>query len=669
MTQFPLLFEPITIRGMELRNRIIVPPHGNSLADDQHLPTERQAYYFAEKAKGGAAAIVWGGATIHETSTNATPGRNHIFDERAIPGYRFATDLVHSHGAKMIAQLSHQGRQQTSGVGRMSNWAPSAIPDPVSREIPKEMEPEDFEVLLEAYRHSARIAMEGGFDGVEVYAAQGYLLTQFLMPLANQRTDRYGGSFENRLRFPIEVLQAVRSAVGSDVPMGLRMNGDDFSEGSLTSADYVKIAPRLVTEGDVDYLSISGSTYNNFPIWIGEMTVPEQVFVPGAAAIKQVVDVPVVAVNRIVGPAQAEEILSNGYADLVAINRPIIADPFWPEKARTGRSNEIRSCTYSNQGCVARSFKGMVIGCVHNPIIGFEKQWGEGTLLPAETSRRVVVVGGGPGGMEAARVARLRGHAVTLIDQNSVLGGQIRYLTEVPSRFGFQEIVLSFERTFDRIGVEVRLGQEVTLETLRALSPDIVVIATGSEGKREGWSPARPGRATLPGADLPWVLSQEDVFELGHISPGRVLVYDEEGNANGPVVAEYLLNDGHAVTMVTRFPTLGLGPEYDTTNLTPQLKRLFNHDSASFELHPFLLLDELRADGSALCTHIHSNAVHQFEGMDAAVLVMGNRSRDELYHQAKEDQVADTVVRVGDCVSPRRITDAVFDAHRIVREL
>ena len=668
MMQFPRLFEPLTINGMELRNRIIVPPHGDSLADHEHLPTERQAYYFAEKAKGGVAAIIWGGSTIHETSINATPGRAHIFDRRAIPGYQFATGLVHNHGAKMLAQLSHQGRQQTSVAGRVANWAPSAIPDPVSREVPKAMELEDFEILLEAYRRSAGIAMEGGFDGVEVYAAHGYLLNQFLTPIANRRTDRYGGDLDGRLRFPLEVLRAVREVIGPDVPMGLRMNGDDFSPGSLTSDDYRVIAPLLVTGGSVDYLSVSGATYHNFPIWIGEMTVPEQVFVPGASAIKEMVDVPVVAVNRIVGPHQAEQILRDGHADLVAINRPIIADPFWPEKARTGRADEIRSCTYSNQGCVARSFKGLPIGCVHNPIIGFEKEWGEGTLTLARVPRRVVVVGGGPGGMEAARVARLRGHSVTLFDRHSELGGQIRYLTMLPSRYGFSEIVLSFERAFVRSGVEVLLGKEVTIERLRELDPEVVVIATGSEGIRTGWSPVYPLRSALPGAELPWVMTQEDVFEFGHVSPGHVLVYDGEGNANAPVVAEYLLNDGHRVTMATRFPTLGIGPEYDATDLPPQLKRLFDHPTGSFEFHPFLILEELEDGGRAHCTHVHNGKAHIIENIDAAVLVMGNRSCDDLYHQAKESLGA-TVVRVGDCVAPRRIIDAVFDAHRAMLAL
>lgn len=668
MSHFPHLFSPLQLRTVHLRNRIMVPPHGNGLATHEFLPSERQAYYFAEKARGGVGVIIWGGSTVHPNSVGKA-GRNLVSDERAIPGYRFATDLVHAHGAHIFAQLSHQGRQQTSKVSRLPTWGPSPLPDPLNRVVPKEMEPEDFDELIQYYKKGAAVALAGGFDGVEVYAAHGYLLSQFLSPMSNQRQDEYGGSLENRLRFPLRVLQAVRSALGTAVPMGIRINGDDLVDGGLTNDDMVELAPLLVEQGDVDYISVSGGTYHNMPYWIAEMTKPPGLFVPFAAAIRTAVSVPVAAVNRIGDPVQAEDILARGFADLVAVNRAIIADPFWAEKARSGRADEIRRCTFSNQGCMARSTAGLPISCIHNPTIAYERQWGEGTLAPAETPRRVVVVGGGPAGMEAARVAARRGHRVILLERSGALGGQVNLITRLPSRSGFAEIVGSCGAELARLGVEVRLHHTATPESLRDLDADVLVFATGSAPRRDGYSPALPGRAAVPGADLPWVLAPHDAFAEGADTGPHVLIHDELSDPTALVTAEYLLNQGRTVTLTTRLAQVGLGQEFDSTTLGPQLERLFRNPHGRFGLRPYHLLLEVRADHSALFRHVYSKADLVITGVDTVIIAAGSLPQNEFYRAARAQRLAPTVLAVGDCVAPRNITDSVYDAHRVMREV
>jgi 2,4-dienoyl-CoA reductase-like NADH-dependent reductase (Old Yellow Enzyme family) len=309
-----------------LRNRIVFLQHGNGLADHEFLPTERQAYYFAERAKGGAAVIILGASLVLKNAMSYF-GRNLISDKRAIPGLKKIAEMVHEHGAKMFGQLSHQGRQTTSQISRLPAWAPSPIPCTVNREVPKEMEREDMEEVIDGFIRGARNEREAGFDGVEVYAAHGYLLSQFLSPHSNKRKDEYGGSFENRLRFPLEVIGAVRKEVGKDYVVGFRMNGDDLTPGGLSPEELKQVAIKVAGTGMIDYLSISAGTYNSRYLWISDMVFPPGPLVPLASGIKEVVDLPVICANRVNDPLQAEKILAEGHADLIGMCRALICDP------------------------------------------------------------------------------------------------------------------------------------------------------------------------------------------------------------------------------------------------------------------------------------------------------------------------------------------------------
>ena len=507
---FPRLFSPLRLGpALTLRNRIVLSPHTTMYADPDGSPSVRDADYQAARARGGIALSVLGTSVVHASSTRHF-GVLANLDDSYIPAYRRVADAVHAHGAALFAQLNHQGlAAHGAGAGRPL-LAPSAVPSFIHGEVPAPLDVRSIREIVAAFGAAADRCRHAGLDGVLIHAAHGYLLNQFLSPLTNRRADAYGGSLDNRLRLLLEVVATIRRAVGRSFVVGVRLSVDEFLPGGLTLDDSLPIARRLAESGLVDYLDVSsGVDYD----WLSlgrhypGMHWPEATWVHLAAAVKAAVALPVACAGRIREPGQAERLLAEGALDLVQMARALIADPEWPNKARAGRVDEIRPCLYVSSGCLEHLAQGRPIGCVQNPAVGREGE--HGAIAPAAVAKTVVVVGGGPAGMEAALVARQRGHRVVLLERDGALGGQMRTAARAPGRAELLRGVAFLERELARHGVDVRLGVEADAAAVLRLSPDAVVVATGSDaapldvpggrGRVGVLGARRPRRADRPG--------------------------------------------------------------------------------------------------------------------------------------------------------------------------
>jgi 2,4-dienoyl-CoA reductase-like NADH-dependent reductase (Old Yellow Enzyme family)/thioredoxin reductase len=648
---FPRLFAPLPLGSRVAKNRIVSTPHTTGFAEGG-FPTARWLEYEREKARGGAGTLMmFGSASVHPSSPVATAGGVEYWDPAVVAHLRRLADAIHACGALCLAQLAHWGR---GGIGTYADWpllAPSDEPDETHHGIPHALTRAEIHELVEAFGRAAAHVRLGGYDGVDLSLWGGHLTEQFLSPLANRRTDEYGGSLENRLRFALETLEAVRGAVGPDLVVGARLTGDQLVEGGLTIEDAQAIAVRLADTRRLDYVTVSGASverYRALPFVTPTYYAPLGLYTGFAAAVKAVVRIPVIVAGRIVHPAQAEEVLAQGWADAVAMTRSLIADPELPAKALAGRVDEIRICTGASEACIGRRIQGRTIACVQNPVIGREAELA--AIRPAARARRVVVAGGGVAGLEAARLAARRGHRVVLLEATGELGGQLRALWRAPGRQSYEEILRWLVGEVGRTGVEVRLETEATAAVVLAERPDAVVVATG----------ARPRALAVPTAPEAHVVSAEDVL-LERATPGpRCLVIDDHGHMPGPSAAEALADRGARVAIASRFFTVG-------EDIDPRLKvsvytRL---DRKGVTLTP---LAEVREIGAGWVRLAHSLTGREWTvEADTVVTALGGRAQDALA-RALEGQTVE-VHLVGDALAPRTLHDALLTATRAARRI
>ena len=481
--RFPHLFSPIKIGNLTVRNRIVNTAHGTNFAKD-HMVTDRHIFYHVERAKGGAGMGIMESTSVHPSYNIGVMDTIWSFDERNIPQFRRLSQAVHQYGAKILVQINHGGRHSVSGDSMLPQMAPSPIAAPElwepGAEVPHEMDEEEILQLVQAFGRAAAVVKEGGMDGVELHGGHGNLIHQFMSPWVNQRLDGYGGSLENRLRFAYEVIGEVRRQVGDDFVVGMRVSGDEFLSGGLALDDMKDVSRRLAATGKLDYFNVSNSNYSN----VRSMTahIPPMYIAPAAfsylwAEIKEAVDIPVIGIGRINSPDLAEWILEQGKVDMIGMVRELIADPHLPNKAREGRLDDIRTCVACMQSCIGRLERKLLISCIYNPVSGREQEWA--TSEAAAASKKVLVVGGGPAGLEVARVASARGHDVTLHEKSQQLGGQVNAAAKAPHRGDFGEIALYLSRQVAKLGVEVVLGVEATEQIITRADPDAVVVATG----------------------------------------------------------------------------------------------------------------------------------------------------------------------------------------------
>ncbi|MBZ6078198.1 FAD-dependent oxidoreductase [Microvirga puerhi] len=668
---YPLLFSPLTLGSRTLRNRIVMAPHGVSFLGGYGNAIDRVIDYHVERARGGAAMIVmsnfvmprswkelgnWGG----NLSTTSFGTLDMADDASLLSAYSRLAKAIQDEGALFVSQLNATGRQYYS-TG-MTNFgipllAPSSLPCPRTRQIPREMTKFDIAELLDAFGDAASNLQKAGADGVELLAAQGYLLSEFLSPHTNRRTDEYGGNAENRMRIVVEAIEAIRSRVGSSFIVGIRMNGQDYAPGGLTVSETSEIARRLTAKGHVDYLHVSGMTYLQYPAWIADFNAAEALFSEAAGEIrKSASPVPVCVTSRIGSPAVAEEVLTTGRADLIGMARALIADPELPSKALRGQSEDIRVCTYSNQSCSMGQSLGRGVACMQNVAVGKEAQLGIGKMRRANRAKKVLVVGGGPAGLAAARVAAERGHDVALYEKGAALGGQNRMTARIPGRRGFAEVTRWQESQLRKSRIKIVLDSNIGAEFVRNENPDAVIIATGSRPIRSGYSSFRPDVAFLPGSDQDNVLTVFDVFSTPERIGKRVLLLDDDPHFSGVYTAEFLATVGHEVQIIT--PQLYAGRELHI-NFIPNLY----HRLAELRITvaPGRLATSIEGDRMVSIDRFTGQS-HSSEAFDTFVLSTGNEVVNTLYQELL-GQVSE-LYRIGDCVAPRKIDDAILDGER-----
>jgi mycofactocin system FadH/OYE family oxidoreductase 2 len=646
--QFKFLFSPLRIGQTTVPNRISFSAHLTNLAE-RNLPSERQAYYLAERAKGGAGLIITEEQSVHP-SDHAYEKLIDAWRPEVIPGYRRICRAVHEYETKIFAQLNHNGAQGDGSYSRLPIIAPSPMPDFMFREVPKEMEPEDISEITTAFSKAAVNVREGGFDGIELQLGHSSLLRQFLSPLTNLRKDGYGGSLENRMRFPLEVIAAVRKTVGRDYALGIRLCADEMVQGGLTLDDVKEIAGHFEASGNLNFIDLTLATFYNLYLVGASMHTPLGYTIPLAAGIKGVVKLPVFCTGRINDPVMAERVLADGQADMIGMVRAQICDPEIANKAKEGRLDEIRYCVADNQGCYGRVGLNKNVGCIQNPDIGEEKERGAGTWRPAALKKRVLIVGGGPAGLRAAEAAAKRGHIVTLCEKSDRPGGQVNIAALGAGREDIKSVIRNSENQLKRLPVEILLNKEATLEFVLEQHRDVVIIATG----------ALPKPCALPGGDGP------NVFNVWQALTGRgkvgkkVLFIDNEGHHQATATVEFLLDHGHTVHIVTSSPTIGseLGPSQDSYLAHQRLAQkgvTFTPDFAVTEIQG----TEVKG------LNYYNNEWHTFEGFDAVVYAMGSRAEDALYKALKGKVKA--LYRVGDCVAPRKIDMAVLEGDKVGR--
>jgi dimethylglycine catabolism A len=648
------LFSPVRIGGLTLKNRIYSSGHAEAMAEGGR-PSERLRQYHAAKARGGCALTIFGGSSsVHPSSPAAAWKQIANHDDAIIPGYRALADAVHAHDCLLFTQLTHLGRRaQSDPESGNVLLAPSQIPERVHREIPHELEVEQIAELVTAFGEAARRCREGGLDGIELSMAHNHLIDQFWSPLFNQRHDEYGGSLENRMRFGLEVLAEIRRRLGRDFVVGARISGDERTPGGLTGADMAAIARRLAQSGFVDFLSIIGGGAHTYPLQaaaVPNMSFTPGVFLPLAAHIKDAVPgLPILHASRIVDPRHADRIIAGGQVDVVGMTRALIADPDLPRKAREGRLDDIRTCVGANEGCIDRIYQGKPVTCVQNPATGREAELGH--IAPAPVPRRVVVVGGGVAGLEAARMAALRGHRALLLEKTAELGGQVLLAARAPARAEYAGIVRYLTAQIRRLGVEVRLGVEATPELVLGERPDAVVVATGSHAHV----------ALVPGSDGKHVVTAREVLAGEATVGANVVLIDDVHTEEALSTAELLLDAGKRVEVVS--PLFYVGQDVGVTAIAPLYARLYGKGVV---LTPSC---ELRAiEGSTVViANVYSGAERRIEAVDTVVMAVGSRSTDALY-RALKGQVP-VLYAAGDCVAPRGVHQAILDGTRAARAI
>jgi len=529
------LFQSIKINTLEIKNRIYLPAMHLGMANNFEV-TDQIVEFYAERARGGAGMITVGYATVDDLSGNTTNIGAH--KDEFIPGLQRLADAIKDNGARSCVQVNHAGRYNFSFfLDGKQPVAPSAIASRMTKETPKALETDEINQIIDNFAQAALRVKKAGYDAVEVLSGTGYLISEFLSPLTNQRTDEYGGSLDNRMRFGLEVMQAIRKQVGNNFPIIVRMNGNDFMPGGQGREELQQYAKALVEEASIDALCINVGWHE---ARVPQITaaVPRGAFAYLARGIKEVVNVPVIASHRINDPETARELIADSMCDMVAMGRSLIADPYLPEKAKDGREEDILHCIACAQGCFDNLFKLKHVECLCNPKAGYEC---DGACTIAETPKQVMVIGGGAAGMNAAIAASERGHEVTIYEKTDELGGQLYLAAAPPGREEFAELAYDLETRVYTENINVILNQTVDKELIDREKPDYIILATG----------ASPMVLPIPGAELPHVVQAWDVLADNVYTGKRVVIIG--GGAVGVETALLLAEKGTLSADVLKF--------------------------------------------------------------------------------------------------------------------
>ena len=645
---FPRLFSEIRLGPVTARNRIVSSGHDTVMAVDGKVTDQLVAYQEA-RARGGVGLIVAQVAGIHQ-SAKYTGSVLMADDDSCIPGLSRLADAVHRHGALLFQQLFHDGREMMdSGEGMLPvALSASAVPNERFHIMPRAMTADQVREMIGCYATAAARMRTAGHDGVEVVASHGYLPAQFLNQRTNRRDDEYGGSLTNRMRFLREVLAAVRHAVGAGLAVGLRMSIGEEAEDGMTQEEGLEVLAAMRGEGLFDYVSVvagTSATIAGSDHIVPPMTMVSGYTVPLARRVKDAVDVPVMVAGRINQPQDAERYLSAGDVDAVVMTRALICDPEMPAKANQGAVDDIRACIGCNQSCIGHFHLGYPISCIQHPETGRELTYG--VRMRATRSRRIVVVGGGPGGMKAAAVAAERGHQVTLLEAAAQLGGQVLLAQQLPGRAEFGGAVSNLRREMERAGVEIRLRTPGSVDLIQSLQPDAVVLATG----------ATPRRASLEVLGDPVVLDAWEVLRGAEVARGRVVVADWRCDWIGLGVAILMAERGNSVTLAVS--GYHAGQRIQQYVRDEMIKHALRRD---VEIIP--LVRPYGADTDTVyLQHVLTGEPVIVEAVSALVMSQGHESVNDLEQGLRSTGTA--VHMVGDCLAPRTVEEAVFEGLKV----
>lgn len=665
------VWTPLTIGTTTVKHRIMVTGHTQLYGQDEMI-SDRHIAYYRERARGGAALLVLEQQAVHPSGMNYHAGCL-AWERRVIPQYEKLAEAVHLFGCKQFVQLFACG---TQGRGTMyidrwrPLWAASRVPSVVYNETPMVMEQDHVDEILKGFGESAVNAQLAGIDGIEIHAAHNQLVGEFLSPGFNKRADRYGGSVRNRCQLAIEIGEHIRKRVGSEFTVGIRLSFDEFlGPAGITPDQAEEQLDILAATGLFNFFNISGGGYHTLHLAVAPMgSVPEGFMAPFGKRAKEIIGdrAKVCIVGRILDVRLADQILADGAADLVAMTRAHIADPFIVNKSREGREDEIIRCVGANV-CVSRLIDNVEVACVMNPVTGRERQWGEGALkrVSHDAAEKIAVIGGGPAGMKFAAVAARRGHKVVLYEREQTLGGHLNLLRQLPTREGWQGAIDNLVRPLTKTGVEVRIGTEVTKELLEHETPDVIVCATGSTYDRTGYSPYRPERETIPGVDQAHVLEVTKAIKQGLADPtslGKQVVILDETDGYLPLgLAEILAKAGIAVEVIT--PHLFVGED---TLKTLEMAHLF----------PRLKAVGVKLTAQQFIEAINQDSVEIYDiwggerrtvVVDTVVLAMMRSPNDALFNQLR--QGFKEVHRIGDAVAPRKLEAIIYEGEKLGREI
>ncbi|MGI6406101.1 MAG: FAD-dependent oxidoreductase [Syntrophaceticus sp.] len=642
---FKLLFSPIRIGTMEVGNRFVVPPMGTNFANPDGTVSDEMIAYWEARAKGGWGLLIVEIAGVDPLG-KAIPHQLGLWDDKFIPGYKKLVDAVHRYGAKIAVQIHHAGRQTSSDtLGGEQPVAPSPVPCFVSREIPRELTTKEVYELIEKFGDAAARAREAGFDAIEIHGAHGYLVAQFMSQHTNKRVDEFGGSFYNRMKFAVEVIKDMRKKVGGSFPIIFRMSGDEKVVDGR-DVEESKAVASIVEDVGVNAVHVSTGVYGSMPYVIPPTDVPPGFNLANIGEIKKAVSIPVIGVGRINDPVLAKQAIRTGKADLLAWGRQSLADPNLPNKVAGGRIKEIQPCIACNQGCVGYIFNPdkMRCSCLVNPFCGREYKM---KIEPAAQPRKLVIVGGGPGGLEAAWIAASRGHNVVLFEKEQNPGGQFRIGAMPPGKQDLTKAINYYTYMGEKYGVDFRFGTEANADQVAAANPDVVIVATGAE----------PNIPDIPGIDNPKVVTAVDIISGKKDAGEKVLIIG--GGLVGCETADLLGEHGHKVTLIESLAEVANDVQESVKHFL--MLRLKRHE---VQIATNTTVKEILQDGAKV---EKDGQEKQLTGFDTIVIAVGAKPVNELKSQL-EGKVRELHV-IGDASEPRKAIDAIEEGASLAIKL